>query len=91
MWRRSGAPLTNEYKRVTLLRMLPPALRKSIWDTASKLYPTFEELLGKVQEMAQDDTDARNGSRPMDLDELGEKEKDWKRIGQTLVGKGPAR
>ena len=40
-------------KRLALLKMLPQ--REAIWDIADQLYPTFSELLIKVQKMIQDE------------------------------------
>ena len=39
----------EETKRLALLRMLPAKQREALWDTADKLYPTFAELLHKIQ------------------------------------------
>ena len=67
--------------------MIPQKQRASIWETANKLYPTFADLLGKVQEMVQDDLDNKNGVGPMDIDVV-EQEGEWVNTGQTLTGKG---
>ena len=80
-------PPNDEYKRLALLRMIPQKQRASIWETANKLYPTFAELLAKVQEMVQDDLDHKNGVSPMDIDNA-EPEGEWVNTGQTLTGKG---
>ena len=78
-----------ETKRLALLNMLPTKQRDAIWDVANKLYPTFTDLLHKVQEMVSDDNDSKNSPSPMDVDDLGDDEKGWTPTGQTLVGKGP--
>ena len=44
-------PPNDETKRLALLRMIPATQRKEIWHTANKLYPTFAELLAKVNEL----------------------------------------
>ena len=50
--------------------MLPQKQRQAIWQTANKLYPTFMELLTKIQEMIQDDFDSRQHGAPMDVDNI---------------------
>ena len=67
--------------------MLPPKQKESIWDIADQLYPSFAELLVKVQKLIQDDIDSKQGVGPMDVDNL--EEDDWKDTGETLTGKGP--
>merc|ERR1711978_665007 len=64
------SPPNDETKRLALLRMLPKTQREAIWETADKLYPTFAELLAKVQQMVQDDMDKRMGAGPMDVDHI---------------------
>ena len=70
--------------------MLPPKVRQSIWGVASKLYPTFSDLLGKVQEMIREEADSKDGSPyAMDIDDLEEPDGKWEETGQTFIGKGP--
>ena len=77
----------DETKRLALLRMLPKAQRSANWDTANKLYPTFPELLAKVQEMDQDDIDSKAAGMPMDVDRIDDDgEGESKETGQTLTG-----
>ena len=73
-------------KRLALLRMLPPKQRESIWDVADQLYPTFAELLAKVQKLIQDEIDSKQGGA-MDIDHVDDDE-DWKNTGEVLTGKG---
>ena len=81
---------TEEGKRLALLKMLPTKQREAIWETADKLYPTFAELLTKVQRMIQDDIDTRQGIGAMDIDNVESDDEDgWEDTGQTLSGKGP--
>ena len=75
-------------KRLALLKMIPKKEREGIWNVAGKLYPTFADLLARVQEMIADDIDQKNGVSQMEVDDLGD-EGEWKSTGQTLVGKGP--
>ena len=81
-------PPTDDNKRLALLKMLPAKQRDAIWDTANKLYPTFNELLSKVQEMVQDDLDSKASNAQMDVDALGDETAEWKETGQILTGKG---
>ena len=67
--------------------MLPPKQREAIWDVADQLFPTFAELLAKVQKLIQDDIDSRNGVGPMEIDDL--EEEVWKDTSDTFTGKGP--
>ena len=67
--------------------MLPQKQRESIWDVADKLYPTFPELLVKVQKLIQDDIDQRQGVGPMEIDNV--EEEHWEDTGEVLSGKGP--
>ena len=57
-------------KRLALLRMLPPNERKMLQGTANQLFPTFADLMSKVQELIQDDLDSRSGAQKMDVDEV---------------------
>ena len=68
--------------------MLPTKQRGSLWEVANKLYPTFQDLLQKVNEMVQDEVDAKNGVGGMDLDDVAEEEGDWTNTGEVLTGKG---
>ena len=84
-------PPSDETKRLALLRMIPSKQRGEIWQTANKLYPKFNDLLAKVQEMIQDDFDARHsGIARMDVDNVDDDDNDdgWVSTGQTLSGKG---
>ena len=65
-------PPNDEYKRLALLRMIPPKERAAIWETANKLYPTFAELLKNVHRIIQEDTDEPQGLGPMDVDNVEE-------------------
>ena len=47
-------PPNDETKRLALLRMLPKQQREKVWEVANKLYPTFADLMAKVQEMIRD-------------------------------------
>ena len=78
-------PPGDATKRFALLRMLPQKQREAIWPVANKLYPSFQDLLLKIQEMVQDEVDIKNGAGPMDIDELeaGDGEDDWENTGQT--------
>ena len=76
----------EETKRLALLKMLPAKQQESIWDTADKLYPTFAELLIKVQKLIQDDIDSRQGMGQMSVDNIEEEE--WHDTGEVLPGKG---
>ena len=67
---------TEEGKRLALLKMLPTKQREAIWETADKLYPTFAELLTKVQRMIQDDIDTRQGIGAMDIDNVESDDED---------------
>ena len=81
---------SEETKRLALLKMLPTKQREAIWETADKLYPTFTELLTKVQRMIQDDIDSRQGVGQMDVDNVDDDDEEgWEDTGQTLSGKGP--
>ena len=80
--------IQSRIMRIALLRMLPKEQRKAIWETANKLYPTFTELLAKVQEMVQDDIDKRQGADFMDVDHVDDDEEGWQSTGQVLTGKG---
>ena len=61
---------SDECKRLALLRMLPSKQRDSIWETADKLYPSFQELLTKIKQMIQDDVDKAQAPMPMDIDHI---------------------
>ena len=80
-------PPNEESKRLALLKMIPAKQRATIWDVAGKLYPTFADVLAKVQEMIADEVDQKNGFGNMEVDEVAD-EGEWKSTGQTLVGKG---
>ena len=83
-------PPDDSTKRLALLRMIPPKQRGEIWQTANKLYPTFGELLAKVQEMIQDEFDAKNSNARMDIDQVEDNDDSkWQSTGQVLTGKGP--
>ena len=82
-------PPDDDWKRLTLLKMLPKAQRVALWDTADKLYPTFGELLTKIQAMIQDEADGRLGFGPMDVDHIDDDEEGtWTSTGQAFSGKG---
>ena len=79
----------NETKRLALLRMLPTKQREALWDNADVLYPTFRDLMQKVQKLVQEDVDNHNGVGPMDIDNIDEPDDDdWVSTGQTFAGKG---
>merc|ERR1711994_460495 len=48
---------SDDEKRLALLRMLPVAQRKALWDTADHLFPSFSTLLAKIHRMLQDEAD----------------------------------
>ena len=84
-------PPSDDTKRLALLRMLPKQQREKVWDVANKLYPTFADLMAKVQEMIRDDADSRQGMSPMELDNIDDdQEGAWEATGQTFSGKGPS-
>ena len=63
--------------------------KEKVRDVADKLYPTFAELLGKIQEMVQEEMDAKLGVGPMDIDHVyDDQEGEWKAAGQVLSGRG---
>merc|ERR1712026_327759 len=84
-------PPDDSTKRLALLRMLPTRQKQAIWDVANQLYPTFQDLLSKVHEMIRDEVDCKNGSSPMDIDQLDAEDAGgkWVSTGQTMIGKGP--
>ena len=65
--------------------MLPQKQKDAIWETANKLYPTFNELLGKVREMVQDSYD-KGETAPMDIDHIDDSEP-WTNTGQCHKGR----
>ena len=82
------APPDEGTKRLALLRMLPQKQRESIWDVADQLYPTFAELLVKIQKLIQEEIDSKQGVGPMEIDNV-EDDSEWQNTGQVLTGKGP--
>ena len=66
----------DETKRLALLKMLPQKQREALWDNADALYPSFAQLLAKVQKMIQDNVDSHNGVGPMDIDNVDEDDMD---------------
>ena len=73
-------------KGARIVENVPQKQREGIWNTANRLYPTFADLMGHVQELVQDDLDSRNGVKPMEID-MAEDEGKWVSTGQTLIGK----
>ena len=67
-------PPDDETKRLALLRMLPESQRKTIWPVANQLYPTFTALLNKVQELVQDEFDAKHEGSTSKIDRVEEEE-----------------
>ena len=57
---------------------------------ANHSYQDFTSFLNKVQEMVQDDFDAKHeGGNNMDVDNVESDGGEWEDTNQTLVGKGP--
>ena len=54
--------------------MLPGKQKADIFEVTDILYPTFTELLDKVNKMIQDDIDERQGVGPMNVDNVEEQE-----------------
>ena len=75
----------DEVKRLTLLKMLPPKQRATVWANANQLYPTFQTMWAKIQEMITDSFDSKDSPMAMDIDNV-DGEGDWAATGQTLVG-----
>ena len=82
------SPPSDDTKRLALLRMLPASQRKVIWPIANQMYPTFAALAAKVQEMVQDEFDAKQEGSNMDVDNVESDGGEWEDTNQTLVGKG---
>ena len=83
-------PPSDEAKRLALLRMLPTKQREKIWTNANQLYPTFPDLLSKVQELISDEFDAKQNGSQMDVDHVDDDddEKGWVSTGETMTGTG---